>query len=69
MLISSMNSCASDTRRPVIGYNRDSDSYPMHSFDSGGNVSVMQARLEQGTWSFVGETLRFKRRSEPLLRP
>jgi hypothetical protein len=46
----------------VIGYSRESDSYPMHSFDSRGNASVMQARVEQERWTFVGETLRFSGR-------
>jgi hypothetical protein len=43
----------------VIGYNRENNSYPMHSFDSLGNVSLMQARMEKDTWTFVGEGIRF----------
>jgi hypothetical protein len=43
----------------VIGYSRENDSFPMHSFDSTGNTSLMQARIEKETWTFVGETIRF----------
>jgi hypothetical protein len=43
----------------VIGYSRDSDSYPMHSFDSTGTATVMQARVDEEDWTFVGESLRF----------
>jgi hypothetical protein len=43
----------------IIGYSRESDSYPMHSFDSSGNASVMQARREDDRWTFVGEKTRF----------
>jgi hypothetical protein len=44
----------------VIGYNRETKSYPMHSFDNSGKVSLMQARLEQDTWTFEGESIRFR---------
>jgi hypothetical protein len=43
----------------VIGYSRESNSYPMQSFDSLGNTNLMQARLENETWTFVGEGIRF----------
>lgn len=43
----------------VIGYSHETGSYPMHSFDSAGNTTLMQARMEQDTWTFVGESLRF----------
>jgi hypothetical protein len=43
----------------VIGYSRETDSYPMHSFDNSGNASLMQARVDQETWTFVGEGIRF----------
>jgi hypothetical protein len=43
----------------VIGYSPNDGCYPMHSFDSQGNASSMQARFEQGTWTFVGENVRF----------
>ena len=43
----------------IIGYNHENGCYPMHSFDSLGNTSLMQARLEKDTWTFVGEGLRF----------
>ena len=43
----------------IIGYSSESESYPMHSFDSLGNASLMHARLENGMWSFIGETARF----------
>lgn len=44
----------------IIGYSRESDSYPMHSFDSTGNTTTMQARVEKEEWTFVGEAIRFK---------
>lgn len=43
----------------VIGYSQESKSYPMHSFDSLGNASVMHARIDQETWTFLGESTRF----------
>jgi hypothetical protein len=43
----------------VIGYNQETKSYPMHSFDNSGNASVMHARIENDTWIFTGESLRF----------
>jgi hypothetical protein len=43
----------------VIGHDRNNNSYPMRSFDSSGNSSLMQAQLENDTWTFVGETTRF----------
>lgn len=43
----------------IIGYREESKSYSMHSFDSLGNASVMQARLANGIWSFTGDNVRF----------
>jgi hypothetical protein len=43
----------------VIGYSPETNSYPMHSFDNSGKASIMQARLEQDTWTFIGESMRF----------
>lgn len=43
----------------VIGYSRETKSYPMYSFDSAGNMSLMQAHLEKGTWRFVAQAVRF----------
>lgn len=43
----------------IIGYDRENNSYPMHSFDSSGNAGVMQARLGKDTWTFAGEGVRF----------
>jgi len=43
----------------VIGYSRKSNSYPMYSFDNSGNTSLMQARVEKETWTFIGEGIRF----------
>jgi len=42
-----------------IGYDRDSQSYLMRSFDNSGSVTLMRARLEKDTWTFVGEGIRF----------
>jgi len=43
----------------VIGYSRENDSFPMHSFDSTGNTSLMQAQVEKEIWTFVGDAIRF----------
>ncbi len=43
----------------IIGYKRESNTYPMYSFDSKGNTSLMQARVEKETWTFAGEAIRF----------
>jgi hypothetical protein len=43
----------------VIGYDKETSSYPMHSFDSQGNAVVMQGRVDEDAWRFVGETTRF----------
>jgi hypothetical protein len=43
----------------VIGYNRKSGSYPMRSYDNTGNASLMQARVEKGDWTFLGDSIRF----------
>lgn len=43
----------------VIGYDPSTRSYPMHSFDSRGSTTDMQATVQDGTWRFTGETMRF----------
>lgn len=43
----------------VIGYSQETGSYPMHSFDSSGNATLMQARVDQERWTFTGDNLRF----------
>ena len=43
----------------IIGYTEESNSYFMHSFDSTGHTSLMQAQVEVERWIFVGETIRF----------
>jgi hypothetical protein len=43
----------------VIGYSPEDDFYPMRSFDSLGNESVMKARWDEDTWTFAGENVRF----------
>lgn len=43
----------------VIGQGRASGTYAMHAFDNTGTSSVMQARIEGGRWTFVGENIRF----------
>jgi hypothetical protein len=44
----------------IIGYDAPSKSYRMHSFDSQGNSVVMQAGVAGNTWTFSGESMRFK---------
>jgi len=43
----------------VIGYSPESMTYPMYSFDSMGNMSIMQASVEGIKWAFTGEDIRF----------
>jgi len=42
----------------VVGYSRENNSYPMHSFDRLGSASVMHARIEKEIWTFGSESLR-----------
>lgn len=43
----------------IIGYDAESRTYTMHTFDNQGNAGVMQASVEGDTWTFTGESLRF----------
>jgi hypothetical protein len=43
----------------VIGFDPETNSYPMHSFDSSGNAGIMHARIVNAVWTFTGETIRF----------
>jgi hypothetical protein len=43
----------------IIGYNPETGSYFMHSFDSQGNETVMQGRMDGDACTFVGESARF----------
>jgi len=43
----------------VIGHSPEGMTYPMYSFDSRGNMSIMQARVEGIRWAFTGESIRF----------
>jgi hypothetical protein len=44
----------------IIGYDAESGSYFMRSFDSRGGTGEMQARVgDDGTWTFVGDAERF----------
>jgi hypothetical protein len=43
----------------LISYNASSNTYPMHSFDSQGNITVMKANVADNTWTFTGEAMRF----------
>lgn len=43
----------------VIGFDQETKSYPMHSFDSSGTASIMHARVVNDVWTFTGETIRF----------
>ncbi|HEU5163294.1 MAG TPA: DUF1579 family protein [Thermoanaerobaculia bacterium] len=44
----------------IIGYDRESRSYVMHSFDSTGTATVMRGTNENGRWMFEGERARFR---------
>lgn len=43
----------------VIGHDPARGTYPMHSFDSSGNTSVMHAKADGDAWTFEGTTMRF----------
>jgi hypothetical protein len=43
----------------IIGYDAASQTYPMYSFDSAGNVGTMRAHVDGDAWTFEGESLRF----------
>ena len=43
----------------VIGYDAATGTYPMRSFDSQGNTGTHTARMQDGTWTFQGESERF----------
>lgn len=43
----------------IGGYDHATHTYPMHSFDSRGNLQVMQALVgDKGVWTFAGENAR-----------
>ena len=43
----------------IIGYNQEGKFYSMHSFDSFGKMTVMQARVDGDTWTYAGDGVRF----------
>lgn len=43
----------------VVGYDRERLTYPFHSFDSNGNATLLQGRIENDRWIIEGESLRF----------
>lgn len=43
----------------IIGFDKQSNSYPMHFYDNKGNTGIMQASFVNGTWIFLGESMRF----------
>lgn len=43
----------------IIGFDPAVDLYTMFSFDHQGNAGRMQARLQDGIWTFEGPTMRF----------
>ena len=44
----------------MIGYDAQSNSYPMHSFDSQGNSVIMRAGVAGDPWTFTGESMHLK---------
>lgn len=42
----------------IIGYDAANDAYPMHSYDSQGNVEGMQASVRNGIWTIQGNGVR-----------
>ncbi|HYW11933.1 MAG TPA: DUF1579 family protein [Longimicrobium sp.] len=47
------------TALEVIGYDAETGTYPMRSYDSQGNTGTHQATLRDGNWTFQGATERF----------
>lgn len=47
----------------IIGYDPTTDSFPMYAFDSDGNTTILDARVNGPTWTFNGvhgrERIRF----------
>ena len=43
----------------IIGYDRETHSYPMHYFNNKGDKGIMQATYADSTWNFLSETMRF----------
>jgi hypothetical protein len=43
----------------IIGFDQSAKEYFMHYFDNHGNSGTMKARLTEGTWTFLSESLRF----------
>jgi hypothetical protein len=43
----------------IIGYDEEKEKYTMQHFDNKGNSGFMTATFSDGTWVFLGETLRF----------
>jgi hypothetical protein len=43
----------------VIGATATPATYAMHSYDSTGQASVMEGRVEHDVWTFAGENVRF----------
>jgi hypothetical protein len=49
----------------IIGCDNGSGSYVMYSFDDRGNITLMKAGYDQGTWTFQGDALRFTGSFDP----
>jgi hypothetical protein len=48
-----------DSIEIIGGYDANSHTIPMHSYDNAGNVTTMQARVnDDGVWTFAGESAR-----------
>ncbi len=43
----------------IIAHEPEYSVYPVYSFDNRGNVSLMQGRFEDSTWTLTGEGQRF----------
>jgi len=43
----------------IIGYSTESQTFPMYSFDSLGNATVLQGKNEGERWTILGESIRF----------
>lgn len=43
----------------IIGPDKNNEGYFMHSYDSNGDAGIMQAKVQDGVWTFQGKTERF----------
>ena len=43
----------------VIGYSTESQTFFLYSFDNLGNTTLLQGKIDDERWTFIGESIRF----------